>query len=236
MDGIQLSNTQLSNIQQSNSIKLNQTGTKKPCQPSKVHNEEHLALPLQNKEKNWDSSEVLKICTGLADDYGHVQAQTQVGLINLLKLNKENVALNYFHKAADNGDKDGQNNLGYMYENGLGGLNQDIQEALVWYKKAADQGLDVAKSNVDRLANNRSIPRNVGHKTGTQGSNAGQSSFDLILNHQRRSELEKKHRVTPVITQGVQNENQKRKDTNIKTAFADSRQTDLVAKKKIGKS
>jgi TPR repeat protein len=45
-------------------------------------------------------------------------------------------AVKYYHKAADQGDADAQNNLGRMYLLGLG-VPQDKQEAVKYFKLAA---------------------------------------------------------------------------------------------------
>lgn len=44
-------------------------------------------------------------------------------------------------------NKTAQNNLGYMYKNGLG-VEQNHSEAVTWYRKAADQGLAAAQNNL----------------------------------------------------------------------------------------
>ncbi len=49
-------------------------------------------------------------------------------------------AVNWYRKAAEGGNAQGQANLGVMYEHGHGGLSQDDGEAVKWYRKAADQG------------------------------------------------------------------------------------------------
>jgi len=48
-------------------------------------------------------------------------------------------AVKWYRKAAEQGDADGQCNLGVMYENGYG-VTQDYAEAVKWYRKAAEQG------------------------------------------------------------------------------------------------
>ena len=44
----------------------------------------------------------------------------------------------------------GQNNLGWMYENGRG-VQRDRVEAVRWYRRAADQGDSWAQEQLDRL-------------------------------------------------------------------------------------
>jgi hypothetical protein len=53
-------------------------------------------------------------------------------------------------KSANQGDVEAQYNLGLMYENGQGVL-QDYKEAIKWYKKSAEQGDKHAQSNLGRM-------------------------------------------------------------------------------------
>src|SRR6516164_5436045 len=48
-------------------------------------------------------------------------------------------------KAAERGNAAAQTNLGYMYDNGLGGLPKDAVQAVYWYRKAAEQGIPTAQ-------------------------------------------------------------------------------------------
>jgi len=48
-------------------------------------------------------------------------------------------ALRWFHKAADQGHANAQNNLGLCYARGAG-VVQDKVEAVKWYRLAAEQG------------------------------------------------------------------------------------------------
>jgi TonB family protein len=48
-------------------------------------------------------------------------------------------ALLWFQRAADQGNPDGENSIGFLYEKGWG-VEQDYAEAAKWYRKAADQG------------------------------------------------------------------------------------------------
>ncbi len=53
-------------------------------------------------------------------------------------------------KPAASGDARAQNNLGYLYEHGLG-VTQSYSEALLWYRKASASGLPEAKYNLATL-------------------------------------------------------------------------------------
>lgn len=48
-------------------------------------------------------------------------------------------AVQWFSESAENGDANGQYNLGMLYLNGTG-LSQDDVQAAIWFRKAADQG------------------------------------------------------------------------------------------------
>ena len=63
---------------------------------------------------------------------------------------KHSVALRYWMPLARNGNALAENNLGVMYERGLG-VTQDFQKARSWFEKAANQGLAEAKVNLGLL-------------------------------------------------------------------------------------
>ena len=57
---------------------------------------------------------------------------------------------NYYNiakKSANLGSSEGQNNLGFCYNEGLY-VSQDYKQAVYWYKKAAEQGYDLAQYNM----------------------------------------------------------------------------------------
>jgi TPR repeat protein len=60
------------------------------------------------------------------------------------------VAVQWYAKSAAQGDMSSENNLGGLYENGLG-VAQDTAMAAHWYRKAADQGDSSAENNLGRL-------------------------------------------------------------------------------------
>jgi TPR repeat protein len=60
-------------------------------------------------------------------------------------------AMNYYLIAANKGDSRAQNNIGVMYEKGLG-VPKSKAKALKWYRKAAAQGDEVAQEHVKRLS------------------------------------------------------------------------------------
>ncbi|KGE42964.1 hypothetical protein SEEB0220_25625, partial [Salmonella enterica subsp. enterica serovar Bareilly str. CFSAN000220] len=60
---------------------------------------------------------------------------------------KEARSLQWFRKAAELGQADAQNILGYFYLNGKRGIKRDLQKGVQWYELAAAQG------NADALIN-----------------------------------------------------------------------------------
>ena len=54
-------------------------------------------------------------------------------------------------KNAENGDSTAQNLLGVVYENGYLGQNEDIENAITWYKKSAENGNGIAENNIGNL-------------------------------------------------------------------------------------
>ena len=50
--------------------------------------------------------------------------------------------------AAGQGHPGGQANVGWMYDRGLGGVEQDYKEAVRWYRLAAEQGYAYAQFNL----------------------------------------------------------------------------------------
>jgi TPR repeat protein len=62
-------------------------------------------------------------------------------------------AFDSFSKAAEQGDMDAQNNLGRMYQNGLG-VQKDEAQAVSWYLKAAEQGDMNAQNNLGWMYEN----------------------------------------------------------------------------------
>lgn len=78
--------------------------------------------------------------------------ELQAGL-NALERRHYATALRAWRALADQGEPRAQNNIGLMYERGLG-VTQSYVEAMAWYRKAADQGLPEAQFNVGTLYHN----------------------------------------------------------------------------------
>lgn len=73
-----------------------------------------------------------------AADAGHAPAQVLLAqILDQAEFDRE--AIDYFRKAAAQGDADGEFGLGTMYAGGEG-VARDAQEALRWYRLAAGRG------------------------------------------------------------------------------------------------
>ncbi len=90
----------------------------------------------------------------LAAKQGHIKAQFSLG--NSFYHGYYNGAVNYVEAvkwytiAANQGEPQAQYELGVCYESGRG-INQSIDEAILWYKKAAKQGYSPAKNKIKDL-------------------------------------------------------------------------------------
>src|SRR5690606_13751806 len=90
---------------------------------------------------------------------GHPEAQYNLGIAYI-----EGVGVPYdaakaaghFEQAAGQGVMEAAYNLGLIYENGLLGEAKP-DEALMWYKTAADKGSPEAKAALEQLAKNLNI-------------------------------------------------------------------------------
>ncbi len=60
-------------------------------------------------------------------------------------------ALRFWLPSAEAGDVAAQNNVGEIYERGLGGIDPDYARAAEWFRRAADQGSSRAQANLARL-------------------------------------------------------------------------------------
>jgi hypothetical protein len=70
-------------------------------------------------------------------------------------------AVQWYRRAADQGDAVAQFNLGVRYDNGQG-VPQNYEEAARWYRLAAQQGQARAQSNLGVLyANGQGVPKDV---------------------------------------------------------------------------
>ena len=70
--------------------------------------------------------------------------------ITALNRQHDATAFRAWKKIADRGDPEGQNNIAYLYERGMG-VKQSYNNAKIWYELAAAQGLPEAKHNLAML-------------------------------------------------------------------------------------
>ena len=89
-------------------------------------------------------------------------------------------AMQWFRKAAGQGNATAQFNLGVMYANGRG-VPQDYVEALIWYRLAADHGDAAAQNNLGEMyKKGQGVPQNYAEaakwyrKAADQGNTVGQ--------------------------------------------------------------
>ena len=69
-------------------------------------------------------------------------------------------AFKWYKKAEEQGNTGAQNNLGQMYDRGLG-IPRDYAEAFKWYKKAAEQGDAGAQFNLGKMyQKGKGVPKN----------------------------------------------------------------------------
>ncbi|MBQ7874590.1 MAG: sel1 repeat family protein [Oscillospiraceae bacterium] len=100
-------------------------------------------------DKFWTSEEFTKFFEGylkIATETGYPLAECQTGFCYLEGIGTEKnpeKALYWTELSAKHGDRDGQCNLAWIYEEGLCGVI-DMEKAKEWYKNAALQNHDLA--------------------------------------------------------------------------------------------
>lgn len=90
------------------------------------------------KFKAGDFSKAKGACI-LASHDGDPLCQTYLGIIYLSESNMDSAKI-WFEKSAHQGNPIGQNGMGYLYQNGFGGLPKDLNKANEWFLKSAEQG------------------------------------------------------------------------------------------------
>lgn len=81
---------------------------------------------------------------------GDADAQNKLGKYFLQQGDDYAQARLWFQRSADQHFAEAQNNMGVLYQHGLG-VEQDVVKAMHWYQQAAAQGLPVAQSNIGFL-------------------------------------------------------------------------------------
>ncbi len=79
-----------------------------------------------------------------------VSGDVFVAGLNALDRSHYASAYRSFKPFADNGVAEAQNNLGFLYQNGLG-VRRNYNTAIKWYQRAAEQGLAEAEHNLGML-------------------------------------------------------------------------------------
>lgn len=92
---------------------------------------------------------------------GHVGAHIGLGAnywlgVGVEKNEKKGIALmdkanELWEAAAQNGDAEAQVNLGVSYYYGISGVKTDVEKGKAWFQKAAEQGNERAKSELDKM-------------------------------------------------------------------------------------
>lgn len=104
--------------------------------------EQAIQLMVDSKKAKANQQSILSLLTQSAD-LNYTRAQVDLGKIYYFGLTGKQddvIALEWFKKAAEQGDAHGQYLLGQMYTEGKGGLKESEQMAVEWYEKSANQG------------------------------------------------------------------------------------------------
>jgi TPR repeat protein len=111
-----------------------------------------------NETKEWDEALAkLQEAQNFADQSQMPQILQKMGYVHYSKGEHEEAA-DLYRKAAEQGHASAQSNLGYMYDNGEGVPEDDV-EAVKWFRKAADQGNASAQYYLGVMyANGRGVP------------------------------------------------------------------------------
>lgn len=117
-----------------------------------------LGEPKQAKDETAYDDLFLSAMTTLAE-YAGLSASKMVSIGNDYcygtnrKTQDYSKAAKWYRLSAEQGDPDGQCNLGYMFEMGFG-VNQDYSEAVKWYRKASEQGLSGGQYHLGYMYHN----------------------------------------------------------------------------------
>jgi TPR repeat protein len=123
---------------------------------------------------------------------GHAEAQYNMGYMlstgNGIKKNEKQgnewyrKAVEWYRKAAEQGDADAQLYLGWMYVNGQG-VTKDVVQAMAWYRKSADQGNADSQYNLGGMyANGRGVPKDNAQAVAWYRKAAEQGNANAQLN------------------------------------------------------
>ena len=107
---------------------------------------------LSKVERYDDAEKWLKLALGdeSPEHLDDVEVLLFLGHIYLEKDKNNPKVYEYYHKAAIRGSSEAKFNLGYLYRDGIGGVSQDENQSLYWYKSAAKDGYAPAQCSVGR--------------------------------------------------------------------------------------
>lgn len=89
--------------------------------------------------------------SNIQDTRSAIQIQEFKEIVESNDGNKQKKLFEQMQKSAENKDASAQNLLGVVYENGFLGQNEDIERAINWYKKSANNGSGIAENNIGNL-------------------------------------------------------------------------------------
>lgn len=121
----------------------------------------------------------------LASQSGDPACQAYLGIIYLSESDMQNARI-WFEKSANSGNPNGQNGLGYLYQNGMGGLSKDLTKANEWFLKSAEQGNSDSQFWLGEnlfLNGNKSEGYNWTLKASLNGSSDAQFNLGAMLNN-----------------------------------------------------
>lgn len=125
------------------------------CRPEEVSWQVNLGLRYLNGQGvAQDNAKAEQWFHGAAEKGNHPLAESNLGIMyrDGLGVDQDDAkAVDWFRKAANQGNPNGQANLGFMFETGRGVRSKDVDIAKLWYRRAAEQGLEYAKNNLTRL-------------------------------------------------------------------------------------
>ncbi|MCK5297239.1 MAG: sel1 repeat family protein, partial [Alphaproteobacteria bacterium] len=119
--------------------------TVKAGDSNKLTNKEISIEKLRNKAIAGDKEALSKL-TDIAE-LGDATYQYNVGLVYDITRKDDKEAINWYRKAAENGDVTAQNILGNRYLVGVG-VPQNYKETVKWHLKAAEQGYAESQSSI----------------------------------------------------------------------------------------
>ncbi|MCX6861247.1 MAG: tetratricopeptide repeat protein [Verrucomicrobia bacterium] len=119
--------------------------------------------------------------------------------------------MKWFRKAAEHGDADAQNSLGYSYQTGIG-IAQDATEAVRWFTLAAEHRFPRAWANLAIChANGYGVPKDVVESyawwnlASTEMERAARSRDDLerLMSPAQVSAAQRRAKMSPVTSKGT---------------------------------